>query len=140
MRRRYLINARFQVAFMGYMGVIAGLVLAILYGANRYFFWRLAEYGLKSGLPRENVYFQFLADQASFMNSVFLFTAFAVLGVVIIAGLWISHRIAGPIYHALVFLDELAAGREFKPIRFRSRDHFPELADALNRALGSKKS
>jgi len=77
----------------------------------------------------------FLAEQQRTLGAVFVIIAFVAVAVGMGVGLWISHRVAGPIYRMRRHLQEAAAGRAPKPIRFRQGDYFQELADAYNEEL-----
>jgi hypothetical protein len=131
-RRTFLINPRFQLSFMAYTVGMSALIIAIFYCANVYFFWKFNNSGVQLGLPPDHVYFQFLAEQKFKMNLVFGVTstiAFAALGV---WGLFLSHRVAGPVYRLCKHARDLVSGKDVGEVSFRKKDYFPELADAFN--------
>lgn len=68
------------------------------------------------------------------MNLIFLISAFIMALVLSIYGLFISHRVAGPIYHLEKDLEALAKGEPFKELKFRKGDYFHSLAEKHNRA------
>ncbi len=50
-----------------------------------------------------------------------------------LVAVFLSHRIAGPLYKLnQVFLEAARTGKMKSPIRFRSSDHFQELAESYN--------
>jgi hypothetical protein len=57
-----------------------------------------------------------------------------VTGILLVGGLYISHRIAGPIYRFQKELQDMSdvSPVELKTIHFRKGDYFPELADTFN--------
>lgn len=135
-RRTFLINPRFQITFMAYTIVAAAAVIGIFYCANLFFFWKFTQTGVALGLPPEHVYFQFLTEQRFRMNLVFAVTSSGVFGTLAIAGLVLSHRVAGPVYRLCKHAKDLKEGRVTGGVKFRKKDFFPELADAFNLALG----
>lgn len=53
-----------------------------------------------------------------------------------IFGLFISHRIAGPIYRIETYLQKVAAGEEkMAPVSLRDGDFFPELVGIVNSVI-----
>ena len=60
------------------------------------------------------------------------------IAISILAGVFYSHRLAGPIYRIRRTLGEAYEGKSVKPIVLRQNDEFKELADDLNRLLGQR--
>ncbi len=98
-RRVFLINPPFQKRFIAYTAGIGLGVIGIFYVANTYFFWRLYEQGKRIGLQPGHPFFNFVDGQRFVMDMIFLITSAVVLSVVLLYGLRMSNRIAGPIYH-----------------------------------------
>ena len=67
--------------------------------------------------------------------SVLSATAIILLPVVVALGLWLSHRVTGPIYRLQSELQAIAKGGDVKPIRLREKDELQALAADLNAAL-----
>ena len=58
---------------------------------------------------------------------------FLSLMLLVSGGVYLSHKIAGPIFHLNKYLQEVTAGRSpTGPMHFRKHDFFPELADNFN--------
>ncbi len=55
-----------------------------------------------------------------------------VLSITFILSLFLSHRIAGPLYKLRKSMDELGKGNLDLRITFRKNDHFVELQDTFN--------
>lgn len=132
-RRKILINRAFQVPFVFRIWLMMTFVMGIVYLSNVYFFWRFLEKGRAMGLPDDHVFFQFIATQQAFMNWIFAATGLVVTAFVILAGLLLSHRVAGPLYRLNLHMNEVAEGRTKGDVRFRPRDYFQELAVSFNR-------
>lgn len=53
--------------------------------------------------------------------------------ILIIANIYYSHRIAGPIHRIKLTLEQKMRGEHYGPISFRKKDEFQEVAEMLNR-------
>jgi hypothetical protein len=58
-------------------------------------------------------------------------------GVTFLMTMYLSHRIAGPIYKLKKFLSESTGGKLLAPMTFRKADHFQDLAGFYNAAARS---
>ncbi|MBI4055317.1 MAG: hypothetical protein HY402_04200 [Elusimicrobia bacterium] len=56
----------------------------------------------------------------------------------VLAGIFYSHRLAGPLYRIHTALQEFAAGKSPGPIQLRKNDELKELAEDINRLLIGK--
>src|SRR5262245_17101581 len=104
-RRRYIINKKFQYAFVAYTVVMAFAVIAVMYLANVYFFSELARGAIERGLPADHIFFRFVDHQRSVMNGIFAVAAALVFAALCFFGMFFSHRIAGPIYRMTMHLN-----------------------------------
>ena len=134
-RRRLLINPQFQFRFIGYMAMSGLLMLLLFFLANKYFFWKFTEKGLAMGMPPNHMFFKFLEEQRDAMIHIYLVIALAVFTVNVIYGLYVSNRIAGPIFRIQRHIEEWFSGKKETPLVFRKNDNFHELADMINRHL-----
>lgn len=131
-RKVFLINPKFQLTFMAYMGGLAVATLVIFLGSIMYFFADWKDMGRALGLPADHVFFQFMAEQQAHMFKVFGFTSLGILLAVAGIGLWVSHRVAGPLYRLRKHMNAVAQGKKVGEVSFRKRDFFPELAEEYN--------
>lgn len=53
----------------------------------------------------------------------------------IIAGIFLTHRIAGPVYRIQIDIDRVLAGENDVQVRVRRHDAFPELAEKVNELI-----
>jgi hypothetical protein len=132
--RSFLINPKFQWTLIGYAAAGATLILLTIYGLISYGFHRFVEVGTVLGLAPDNVYFEFIRMQEVSFNQVILAIALAIGLVLMVGGLVISHKIAGPIHR---MKKEFRKMQESDPpalqeIQFRKGDFFPELAESFN--------
>ncbi len=86
--------------------------------------------------------FFFVPEAAKKMSHIFLSStwtvaaASVVLGVLsAVAGVFLSHRIAGPIYRVKKVAEQLKTGDFSTVIKFRKDDDLQELADAINEMI-----
>ena len=92
--------------------------------------------GLEIGLPKNHVYFMFMEDQMLTMNIVFLVTSLVTVGFLMFFGVYISHKIAGPLYRFCNHMNDIASGNKTpSEIRFRDGDFFPEVAESYNKTI-----
>ena len=54
------------------------------------------------------------------------------LGITLLISIFVSHRIAGPLYKLNRYLKEAATGNLQGDLQFRKSDHFKELAESYN--------
>lgn len=130
--KNYFINPSFQWEFVRGMLMLSFVIVAIVYGANYYFFYLFAQKGSALGLAPNHVFFGFLASQKTTMNGIFVITAFIVVVLVVIRGIVFSHRIAGPLYRLNQDLIEMSRTGRLRRIKFRNGDYFLELPESFN--------
>ena len=122
------------------MLIIAATIIIVLYVANVYFFKRSYEAGQTLGLPPDHIYFTFIDNQRSTMKWIFLLASGITMINLTFWGLYLSHRVAGPIYRLRKHMVELTEGNTQREVNFRTNDFFPELADAFNQFVKQFKS
>lgn len=132
-----LINPKFQWTLIGYASVVAVLILIAVYGLFTFGFNEFALIGSQAGLPADHVYFQFIKMQEATFHRVLLVIGLIVGLLLVIGGLVVSHKIAGPVYRMRKEFNDMMAKSptELKKIHFRKGDFFPELADTYNQLV-----
>lgn len=132
-RNRFLVMPGFQFKFMGYIICFAVFGVVVLYASNYLYFERLVTEGEELGLASDHIYFEFIEQQKSMLNVTFLSVSAIVFGGLIIAGLALSHKIAGPVYRIKSHLEHIREhGESPGKLKFRDHDFFPEVADLVN--------
>jgi hypothetical protein len=134
-RRRILSNPREQLKI-----VVAFFVLAVLYAATNYGIAKGVLWSVSSDLmgvplsPANRADVDMILEQQALTvdMQLALFTVL-ILVTLTLAGLLMSHRLAGPLYQLRTYLRLMARG-EVTPrhIRFRKQDFFHDLAAAFN--------
>ncbi len=132
-RVHFLVMPSFQLKFMGYIICFAVFGIAVLYASNYFYFARLVAEGQELGLAPDHIYFEFIEQQKSLLDITFFSVSIIVFGGLIIAGLALSHKIAGPVYRIQSYLEQIKQqGQSAGKLKFRDRDFFPEMADLVN--------
>lgn len=135
-RTNFLVLPGFQIRFMMYIIAFAFFGIVVLYASNLLYFDRLVSEGQQLGLPPDHIYFEFVDQQRGVLNSTFMAVAAFVFGALILVGLVLSHKIAGPIYRIQVYLQEVReTGVASRPLAFRDGDFFPEVAELIEELM-----
>ncbi len=134
-RKNILINPNFQIRFTGWMVGIALTEVLVFYSSYLYFFKFYIDLGKKSGLNPNHIFFKFLSDQYRNMNYFFISTAIFSVVLLVVVGLVLSHRIAGPIYRMCKHLNQPIKKEDIGNFKFRPGDYFLELASSYNNHL-----
>jgi len=131
-RRNYLINREFQFRYIGRM-IIGIVVMAMIVSFTVYYttwarimdeFYNVARIASR------------FAPLFNSINQTLLVILLVFLVLVVIFSVFISHRIAGPIYRFEKTLQAIAGGDMTMRVGLRKRDEFKQLADAMNEMVG----
>ena len=131
-RTNFMVLPGFQIRFMMYIIGFALFGIIVLYATNHIYFSRLIAEGQQLGLSPDHIYFEFVNQQKEVLNTTFMTVAAIVFGALILVGLVLSHKIAGPIYRIQLHLLEIREkGEASRPLSFRDGDFFPEVAELV---------
>lgn len=123
-------------SYMLIHGIIFGAYFLIIYGIAEYFFFEKFRLGIEAAnLPADSALVQYFYD---YQWVKVLFVAGCSIVVLIVSALqmlYVSHRICGPIYKMTKTFNNLHGSPEPGEIKFRDKDFFEELADAVNRVF-----
>jgi len=137
-RKKWLIHPRFQLKVIFFGVTIAGFGLVLSYLAIHYFFSQCVQTLVSVGMPTSHPVYEFVRAQQGYLNMIYLGVGGLSLLFSSAVGLVLSHRVAGPLYRMKEHLLETAAGRSPRPLKFREKDYFQELAEAYNAELQSR--
>ena len=133
-RTQYLIATKFQLKYVGMILLLVSLT-AIMCSYVIYYTMMLT-----MGDKLANVYPQGrLMSIVNMVNGRILLTMFLVAALIIIIGIYASHKIAGPIYRIEKFLGSMADGDLSTPLTLRRNDELMSLAGGINRVIESVK-
>ncbi len=126
-RTRYLVKTGFQLKYVGlillFMFVVAWLVGVTIY----YTGWFLMGEKLANVYPQGRL----VAIMAT-INTRLAVRLLLITPLVILVSIFLSHKIAGPIYRIEKFLKSIANGDLSAKLRLRKNDELQDLADAIN--------
>lgn len=135
-RSQLLVNRELQVYLIFY-AVIFGVVFVIANILADHHFEQSLMIAL-SGLPKSDE-MDYLRDTVGQMRSLKTQISTGVslifLAVWAIQAYYMSHRIAGPVFKATRYLNEVAEKGTKYNLTFRKQDFFVELAEAINKAI-----
>lgn len=134
-RKAFIINPKLQYSFLVFSVLMSLISISIFYFANLYLFWRFEQTGYSVGIPSGHIFYKFIADQRSLMNTILLIAAPLIIAITCFIGIKLSHRVSGPIYNLTKLLKELNETKELKEVRFRKNDYFLELQDEFNKFI-----
>jgi methyl-accepting chemotaxis protein len=102
--------------------ILGGLVVFAVIVAAIYLALRAA-----GGTPRPEALLQILP--ALLINDL------AIMALMIVVGIFTTHRVAGPIYRIESDIDRVIAGEKGVRVRLRRHDSFPDLAVKVNQLI-----
>lgn len=134
-RKKYLIEPKFQVRFILSSIIVALTTISISFVTNYLFFAKFKKFGLAIGFNPGSPYFKFLEGQQSSINMIYLISSVAVFVLIVLWGIFSSHKIAGPIYKMTRHMREMAKNGGTERVRIRRSDHFQDLAESYNQQM-----
>ena len=137
-RRQYLINQDFQFRYIGLLVGIASIFCLVFVAAAKYYINANLDPIIESGLVSSPVINELVQLEKSFLNKNLLTVFLILIGGLTIVGIFITHRIAGPIY-ALerkmkqIIQEGIGSGH----LQIRKTDEFQELVETFNEMIHS---
>lgn len=135
-RRKFIVNTGFQFPFIFRMVVINLLTMGVLFLGLYVIFYRFNFLGDEMGLESGHRYYSFVREQFFMVGALFFGAAVSSSIVLGVYGVFLSHRIAGPLENLKIRFKKIsdAAPEECKT-KFRRDDFFHDLAEAYNEHL-----
>ena len=141
-RTKYFVSAKFQLK---YVGLILLLMLVTALICSYFVYYTVM---ILMGEKLASVYPQGrLISIINMVNIRMMISLLLIAPVVAMIGIYLSHKIAGPIYRIESFLGEMAKGNFASRITLRKGDEFVPVADKINllndnlrATIGSQKS
>lgn len=136
-RTNFLINKRFQLRF-------AFFVCSWIFALSMIYpivIFNIFEFFIKSFTDGNSVIPAMSADKVKTIENQVLVVLGIIqlvfLGITFILTIFLSHRIAGPLFKLKRAIDEVRNGNLDQTIYFRKNDHFIELQDSFNEMVQS---
>lgn len=134
-RLKFFVNRKFQLQFIALVFAPIILSAVIMYASKEFMYREKVAFGQQLGLPADHGYYELLKYHENIESQVILFSFFASALIFLAWSLFISHRIAGPIYRVTETLKNAKPNEGLKPVHFRPSDFFQEMPQALNEFL-----
>jgi methyl-accepting chemotaxis protein len=131
-RKIFFTNPKLQKSFIIFSCATGFVSALIIYVAILIIFWKFKLIGLELGIPKDNYFYKFIAQQEAAISLVFLIALPIIFSITTFFGLRLSHRIAGPINNLTRHLENINKGSETKKVKFRNDDYFLELEKEFN--------
>ena len=132
-RRKYLINADFQLPFVMRMIIINLLTIGILYIGMYVIFYRFNFLGTELGFDSTHKFYQFIEEQFILVTTIFVAIAISSSFLLGVYSFFLSHRIAGPVENLKIRFKKLETEDPKNcKTKFRKDDFFHDLANAYN--------
>ncbi len=144
MRKKVLINPQFQMKLINYVVIFYTFISIIYFGINYFLIKKMISFGVEAKLSPTSSYFHFVKNLEAFTFIWYGLAFFLGLIFVYLIGLYISLRIAGPIYRIDKTLNEYM--QETRPkdeqvvnIKLRENDFFMDHAHLVSNVLNKLK-
>lgn len=138
-RSKYLIYPKFQLKFVGFLLFAILLAIFIFYLSQMYFIKDLFQEGRNLNLPYDHIYFKMVVHQEEQLKFNFLIASGLIFLFLLIFGLILSHRVAGPLVKLNNYIEDLSENKDPGELVFRKMDFFHEIPITLNKYLNLKR-
>ena len=136
-RKNYLINPKFQLSMVGIFIGIALIINIIYFLSITYSFHEIVAAGNKANLPENGQFFKFIHSLENRFTSIFLWTSLISASILVVFGILLSHKIAGPIYRINEDLRSMTKDGKLRTLHFRKGDFFVETTETFNNFIKS---
>ncbi|MBI3019665.1 MAG: HAMP domain-containing protein [Deltaproteobacteria bacterium] len=137
-RRQYVINKDFQFRYIGLLVGLASLLCLVFIVMTKHYIELNLNPLIESGMIASPVVNELIQIEKQFLNKNLLTVFLLVLGPLTLAGIFITHRIAGPIYALERRMKQIAQeGMQNTPFHIRRTDEFQELVESFNDMMAS---
>lgn len=137
-RRLYLVDSKFQLWLIGRIAALAAIFIVISLSALAFVYYSYGDITIRLVQPDPFSPAQGIktvtGEHSLFglLWPVMLFCLAGALLATLIFGIFLSHRIAGPVYHMQRVISLLGKGDLSQGIRLRKKDAFSPMADKIN--------
>jgi len=127
-RKTLLVSKDFQIRFIALIALLS-IIFALVVGTITYIF--IAQSPTKNFLGK---LFKVSTQEKIFIAAMTLSSVLALI-IIIIIGLFISHKIAGPLYRITKYMHRLADGDLSFEVKLRKNDEFADLAEEFDKTV-----
>jgi hypothetical protein len=134
-QRNYLIYPRPQLSIVGYLLVIFWMAMATLYLGVTQTISAIDMEGLRISAAQADLLTQLHQARLSSLNEFFAGFTLISTFVMVAGGIFLSHRVVGPIYRIRMILEQWSRGEKPYPLKCRGEDFFQELFPLIEKLV-----
>lgn len=134
-RKMYFVNPRLQFQLILGANLLALISVALIATLNAYSQSHLQSYAFALNLAPEHPFSGFLLQQEADFARLCLLIAIVQFVIFNATAIFLSHRIAGPLYRLERHLEAVGEGKAPNDVKFRKGDLYKDLADACNKVM-----
>lgn len=138
LKRQYLINKNFQLTLLGYFLFLSVICLTITYLGGQYFISTYFADLKASGVQESSALFELFYKHRIELLKAFVTASVLQFVIIIIFGIIITNKVAGPFYRFHRYLEEQTEKTPVTPLNFREDDFFQEIPESFNHFLKKK--
>jgi len=136
LRKQYLINWRFQLKYVAFLILFAALLLGLFATLSHHYIGLNFDSLIQSGTIDSAQAQQLLQLEKEFLKGNLLRVFGLVMIVVILFGIYMTHRMAGPVFALSRRMKQVARGDATSlPFQIRKTDEFQELASSYREMM-----
>lgn len=138
-RSQMIVRSDLQIFFIRY-GLTFSIVSSLCFwGVQELFFYKMTSKAKAIGLDVNHPFFELIQSQKSVLSPLMIGSALLISVVMVWYGIYLSHRIAGPIKKIENHLDKCLSGEPVSELNFRKDDFFAEIGRKLNLLIEKKR-
>lgn len=130
--KNWLIYPKFQFTLLMSFMSLTLVNIVLFYFSTQYFFDVFRNKGVELGIPPQHIFFKFVSQLESEMSVIFIIATIISLFLLTVIGIFISHRIAGPLYRLSQDLKGMRSDRQLRKISFRKGDYCLDIEKDFN--------
>lgn len=131
-RSKYLIDKKFQLGIIYKFLIMTAVNILSFYLVVYLFFKNLNQKAIDVGLSSDHIFYSFLDDQQGFMTYIFIIVAIFNAVIIICAGIYYSHKVAGPLYRLSQHFKSVNKLDDLKEVNLREGDYVGDLKSTIN--------
>jgi methyl-accepting chemotaxis protein len=134
-RKKYFVNPRLQFQLILAANILALISAALIATLMFYGQARFENYATTLNLTPGHRYLEYIAQREAEFTRMCVLVGIVQFVLFNATAIFVSHRIAGPLYRLERHLLDVGAGKDPTDVSFRKGDLYQQLADACNKVM-----
>jgi signal transduction histidine kinase len=134
-RKTYFVNPRLQLQLILGANILALISVAVISMLMFYSESQVHSYGAAINHAPNHPFLAHVAQQKAYFARMCLVIGVIQFLLFNLTAIFLSHRIAGPLYRLEHHLEDVASGKEPRDVKFRKGDLYQSLAEACNKLM-----